>query len=56
MPPTVKKVLHLLLWGFVIYAIVTNPERAADIGRAIWDILSQGVINIGRFFNSLLGG
>ena len=55
MPATVKKVLHWLLWGFIIYAVVTNPDRAADIVRAIWDIISQGVLNIGRFFNNLLG-
>ncbi len=56
MPPTVKKVLHWLFWGFVIYAIVTNPDRAADIARAVWEIVSQAVLNIGRFFNGLMGG
>lgn len=56
MPPTVKKILHFLVWGFLIYAIITNPERAADIVRAVWDIVSQGVLNIGRFFNDLIGG
>lgn len=56
MPPTVKKVLHWLVWGFVVYAIITNPDRAADIVGAVWDILSQGFLNIGRFFNNLLGG
>lgn len=55
MPPTIKKVLHLLVWGFLIYAVITNPDRAADIVRAVWDIISQGILNIGRFFNSLMG-
>ena len=54
MPATVKKILHWLLWGFIIYAVVTNPDRAADIVRAVWDIISQGVLNIGRFFNQLI--
>ncbi|MGC5584442.1 hypothetical protein ACQE98_15150 [Ornithinimicrobium sp. W1679] len=56
MPATVKKVLHWLLWGFIIYAVVTNPDRAADIVRAIWDIISQGVLNIGRFFGNIVDG
>ena len=56
MPPTVKKVLHWLVWCFLIYAIITNPERAAYIVRAVWDIISQGFLNIGRFFNSIIGG
>lgn len=56
MPPMVKKVLHWLVWGFVIYAIITNPDRAADIVSAVWDIISQGFLNIGRFFNNLMGG
>lgn len=56
MPATIKKILHILVWGFLIYAIVTNPDRAADIVRAVWDIISQGVLNIGRFFGSLLNG
>lgn len=56
MPPTVKKILHFLVWGFLIYAIITNPDRAADIVSAVWDIVSQGVLNIGRFFNKLMGG
>ncbi|WP_202863488.1 hypothetical protein [Ornithinimicrobium avium] len=55
MPPTVKKILHWLVWGFLIYAIITNPDRAADILRAVWDIISQSILNIGRFFNSLMG-
>ncbi|WP_187345605.1 hypothetical protein [Serinicoccus sp. CNJ-927] len=41
MPSTVKKVLHWLVWGFLIYAVITNPDRAADIVRAVWDIISQ---------------
>jgi hypothetical protein len=52
----VKKVLHFLVWGFLIYAIITNPDRAADIVEAIWDIVSQGFLNVGRFFNNLMGG
>lgn len=55
MPPIAKKVLFWLAMGFLLYAIITNPDRAADIVRAVWDIISQGFLNIGRFFNRLLG-
>lgn len=54
MPTTIRRILHWLVWGFLIYAVITNPDRAADIVRAIWDIISQGFLNIGRFFNQLM--
>lgn len=56
MPPTVRKILHWLVWGFLIYAIVTNPDRAADIVRTAWDIAWSAVTNVGRFFNRLMYG
>lgn len=55
MPTTIRRILHWLVWGFLIYAVITNPDRAADIVRAIWDIISGGFLNIGRFFNQLMG-
>ncbi|WP_269087293.1 hypothetical protein [Ornithinimicrobium sp. CNJ-824] len=33
-----------------------QPRTAADIVRAIWDIISQGVLNIGRFFGNIVNG
>ena len=54
MPPTVKKVLHWLVWGFLIYAIIVSPDRAADIVRTVWDILVQAVQSLGRFFDVLI--
>lgn len=56
MPPIIKKWLWILVAGFGIYAVLTSPERAADIVRAIWDIVSQGFMNIVRFFNGLMNG
>lgn len=55
-PTTIRRILHWLVWGFLAYAIVTNPDLAADIVRAIWEIISQGFRNIGRFFNQLMSG
>ncbi len=54
MPSTIKKILLWLVFGFLIYAIITSPDRAADIIQAIWDIIVQGFTNIGRFFGSLV--
>lgn len=56
MPATVKKVLLWLVFGFLLYAIITSPDRAADIVRGVWDVIAQGFVNIFRFFNTLLNG
>ncbi|HKJ11125.1 MAG TPA: hypothetical protein VJ976_01905 [Ornithinimicrobium sp.] len=54
MPPTIKKIILWLLFGFLIYAIITSPDRAADIVSAFWDIIADGFRNIGRFFEELM--
>lgn len=54
MPRNIKQILSWLLFGFIVYAIITSPERAADIVQAIWDIIVTGFRNIGRFFGSLI--
>ena len=51
------KLLAILIWllfGFLVYAIITSPDRAADIVQAVWDIIAQEFTNIGQFFQSLL--
>ena len=55
MPKNIKQILIWLLFGFVVYAIITSPERAADIVQATWDIIANGFRNIGQFFSSLMG-
>ncbi|WP_153398332.1 hypothetical protein [Ornithinicoccus halotolerans] len=55
MPGKIKLILTWLVFGFLVYAVITSPERAADIVRAVWDIVLTGFQNIGRFFESLLG-
>lgn len=54
MPSKIKVILVWLVFGFLVYAIITSPERAADILQAIWDIIAQGFSNIGRFFAALI--
>lgn len=53
MPP-IKKILTWILVIFFVYAILTNPDSAADIFRSIWDVIYGGVRNIFEFFNALL--
>ncbi len=54
MPTRIKQILLWLLFGFLIYAIITSPEKAADIVQSVWDILYEGFANIGRFFQALM--
>lgn len=54
MPKNIKQILIWALFIFVIYAIITSPDRAADIVQATWDIIANGFGNIGRFFSSLM--
>jgi hypothetical protein len=53
MPP-VKKVVGWLVLAFVLYAILTSPEPAANMLGSAWDIVLNGLQNIGHFFDSLL--
>ncbi|MBM6404499.1 hypothetical protein JQN72_09620 [Phycicoccus sp. CSK15P-2] len=55
MPP-VKKIVMWLVVVFLLYAILTSPQSAADIFGSAWDVLSNGVRNIAEFFDSLLRG
>ncbi len=51
-----KKIFWWVLLGFLIYAIFTQPDKAAAIVRAAWDIVVGGFNAILKFFNSLLNG
>lgn len=55
MPGRIKVIITWLLFSFLVYAVFTSPERAADLFRAVWDIALSGFQSIGRFFESLLG-
>ena len=52
--PPIKKIVLWLLTIFLIYAILTSPGDAADIVGTAWDVIANGVRNIGRFFDELL--
>lgn len=52
----VRKVVIWLVVAFIAYAIFTSPHRSADIVHNIWSIISNGVGQIGQFFNTILNG
>ena len=52
--PPIKKIILWLLTIFLIYTILTSPGDAADIVGSAWDVIANGVENIGRFFDELL--
>ena len=54
MGPKAKKILLILVLAFFVYAMFTNPTKAADIVHNIWGLLVDGFNAILRFFNSLL--
>jgi hypothetical protein len=53
MPPKLKTLLIWIVAIFLIYAIVTSPDRAADLVKALWDMIAGAFASFGRFFSSL---
>ncbi|WP_315094558.1 hypothetical protein [uncultured Cellulomonas sp.] len=53
MPPKLKTALFWIVAIFLVYAIVTSPDRAADMVRALWDIIVGAFTSFGQFFSSL---
>jgi|SwirhirootsSR2_FD_contig_41_1488841_length_536_multi_2_in_0_out_0_2 hypothetical protein len=49
-----RRIIILILVVFAIYAVITNPNRAADVVSSGWDIVWQGVVAITRFFDALI--
>ncbi|WP_199847401.1 hypothetical protein [Janibacter massiliensis] len=52
--PPIKKIVLWLLTIFLVYAILTSPNQAADIVSTVWDMIVTAVRNIGQFFDALL--
>lgn len=49
-----KTALTWIIVIFVIYAIVTSPERSADILQGVLDVIVSAFHSIGKFFHSLM--
>ncbi|WP_265522185.1 hypothetical protein [Oerskovia flava] len=54
MPAKAKTILMWLLIGFLLYAIITSPDRAADILQGVWDVIISAFRSIGQFFTNLI--
>lgn len=50
----VRKVVIWLVVAFIAYAIFKSPAKSGDIVHNIWSILSNGVDQIGKFFDKIL--
>ena len=50
----VRRVVICLLVAFVAYAVFKSPDQSASIVHNIWSILSNGVHQIGTFFDKIL--
>ncbi|BDZ56479.1 hypothetical protein FB554_3328 [Barrientosiimonas humi] len=51
----VRQFVPWVIAAFLVYAVITSPDKSADTVRNLWDILAQGVRNIGQFFGNLMG-
>ncbi|ACZ31375.1 hypothetical protein Xcel_2359 [Xylanimonas cellulosilytica DSM 15894] len=54
MPAKAKTFLIWLVVIFLIYAIVKSPDRAAEIVKALGDVLVNAFVAIGQFFGNLI--
>jgi predicted permease len=55
MPAKAKTFLIWLVVIFLIYAIVQSPDRAAEIVKALVDVIVNAFTAIGQFFGNLVG-
>lgn len=53
MPPKAKTLIVWLVVAFLLYAVVTRPDRAADVLHTIGDFIGDVFQGIGSFFSSL---
>ena len=53
MPPKIKTALFWIIAIFLVYAIVTSPDRAADLVKALWDLIVSAFASFGTFFRNL---
>ncbi len=53
MPPRIRTALIWVIAIFLIYAVVKNPNRSADVLRALWDVISSAFASFGQFFQKL---
>ena len=55
MPPRAKSILLWIVVIFLIYAVATNPDRAAQVVEGIVDFVYGVFSGFARFFDNLAG-
>jgi hypothetical protein len=53
MTAALRKVALIVLGVVVLYFVLTQPERAANVTRSVWDGIVAGIQAIFTFFDSL---
>ena len=49
-----RQIILILVLIFVVYAVYTSPARSADTVHAAWNVVTNAVSAIFRFFDALL--
>jgi len=53
MPARAKSILMWIVVIFLLYAVVTNPDRAAEVVENIWDFIYGAFSGFAQFFSNL---
>lgn len=53
MPARAKSILMWIVVIFLIYAVATNPDRAAAVVEGIWDFVYGVFSGFAQFFSNL---
>gem|GEM_PF-1956971 len=54
MPAKIKTWLIWLTVAFLVFAVVRNPSQAANVVRAIWDLIYMTISGFVTFFGELV--
>ena len=53
MPDKVKTWVAWLVVAFLVFAVITNPDQAANVVHSVWNALWGAIQGILRFFSRL---
>ena len=53
MPPRAKTILMWIVVLFLLYTVISNPDRAASTVRSGWDFIYGAFAGFGKFFSNL---
>ena len=52
----IRRPLMWIVVAFLVYAVFKSPDQAADIVRAAWSGILEGLSAVAHFFDALLAG